>query len=562
MIDKLIKTLFIFLTSLILSVGCAGSGDDDDNDDSTDDDSAAADDDDDDDDDDDNDDDNDTSITCARDEDCDDGAYCNGSETCPAGQCVPGTAPCVEDTVFCNGSEFCDEAADACEHSGDPCSDDGAFCNGTESCDEINDACNHSGSPCADDGAFCNGSEFCDEANDACEHTGDPCSDDGAFCNGSEFCDEPGDACDRTGNPCADDGAFCNGNEYCDEGGDACLHTGDPCSDDGVFCNGTEYCDEGGDACDQTGTPCPLHANCDEIEDGCYIYEEIEIAVDDGGPENHWAGLEDGCVAVQGYALPPEPLTLIGARWIGYGGGPYGNNPVRFVIYYNSTPGLPPSEPALYRSNTFAFELFSQWEELSLGNIPELETPLSGGELFLGFEWTEQTPYPEPYWVEIGPYLAADEDSTPGAASWVYTLYAWGTMDTYGNPLAWMVRPTFEIVTYLDDDDDDDDTVFDFDLSPLDTNNVPNFISHRGQAYDSSARSAGRNAKLAEEVWYSDQMGAFPSYTGELDDLLTVDRNLTDDPDVTFTFYFANQTGFTLSTSSFAGTGFEFTYHD
>jgi len=39
--------------------------------------------------------------------------------------------------------------------------DDGAFCNGDESCDEENDVCLHSGDPCAEE-------EECDEENDVC----------------------------------------------------------------------------------------------------------------------------------------------------------------------------------------------------------------------------------------------------------------------------------------------------------------------------------------------------------------------------------------------------------
>ena len=89
---------------------------------------------------------------------------------------------------------------------------------------------------------------------------------------------------------------------------------------------------------------------------------------------------------------------------------------------------------------------------------------------------------------------------------------------------------------------------------------IPNFLSMTQSGFDASARSAGRNAKLAEEVWYSDQGGLTPSYTSSLDDLLSVDRNLTDDTEVTFTFGTCNTSGFTLWTEHTQGsTQYRFT---
>lgn len=513
---KLRLIAFIALALLFaLTIGnlsCAGKDDDDysgvslDYDDDDDDNANANDDDDDDDDD------NDTAIVCSGNEDCDDNAFCNGAETCVYGQCIPGDPPCNDDEVFCNGSEFCDEAAD-----------------------------------------------FCD-------HTGDPCADDGAFCNGSEFCDEAGETCDHTGDPCPIDGAFCNGNEYCDEPGDQCLHTGDPCNDDGAFCNGNEYCDEGNDLCDHTGDPCPLIANCDEIEDGCYLYDEVELAADDGDPEDYWAGLDNGCIAVQGFVLSPEPMTLVSVRWLSLSLSYFGNNPVRLVVYHNDVAGFAPIDPPVYRSDEFAFDLVFSWEIFSLAFVPQFADPFEGGELFIGFEWTQLTPYPEESPDLIGPYLAADEDSAPGTRSWVYTLYSWETLEYYGHPGAWVVRPTFESIVYLDDDDTDLDEDFtesgENDAPELSSTTLPNFISFRGQAYDNSAQSAGRNAKLAEEVWYNEQGGPFPSYTDQLSDLLTVDHNLNDDPNVTFAFGVCNSSGFILWTEHALGTGYQFEYHD
>ena len=91
---------------------------------------------------------------------------------------------------------------------------------------------------------------------------------------------------------------------------------------------------------------------------------------------------------------------------------------------------------------------------------------------------------------------------------------------------------------------------------------IPNFINLRQKAYDASAKSAGRNAKLAEEVYYNDREASTGSYTSSLDVLLGIDKNLTDDASVTFNFDHASESGFTLHTSHASGSGSTFVYHD
>jgi len=49
-------------------------------------------------------------MECMEDTDCDDGKYCNGSETCDEGACIAGNPPC-------SGSETCDEDNDKCTSS-------------------------------------------------------------------------------------------------------------------------------------------------------------------------------------------------------------------------------------------------------------------------------------------------------------------------------------------------------------------------------------------------------------------------------------------------------------
>jgi len=92
---------------------------------------------------------------------------------------------------------------------------------------------------------------------------------------------------------------------------------------------------------------------------------------------------------------------------------------------------------------------------------------------------------------------------------------------------------------------------------------IPNFINLRQKAYDASAKSAGRNAKLAEEVYYNDRTTSAGNYTSDLADLLAYDKNLTDDPGVTFTFEYASDSGFTLNTVHDNGSpSLTFQYHD
>ena len=92
---------------------------------------------------------------------CDNGQFCDGSETCDAiHDCQAGTPLHVDDGVDCT-DDRCDEVNDAIVNTpmGIYC-DDGAFCNGSETCDPIND-CQGGKSPCG-------AGETCDEAMDSC----------------------------------------------------------------------------------------------------------------------------------------------------------------------------------------------------------------------------------------------------------------------------------------------------------------------------------------------------------------------------------------------------------
>jgi hypothetical protein len=249
---------------------------------------------------------------CGSDPECDDGLFCNGSETCNIGVgCVSGTDPC--------GGAPCNEATDSCVGvcSLDVDCDDGEFCDGDEicdpgdpgadangcveadfgpcfftMCDEFNDECVQcfQNSQCNDDLA-CNGQETCvnnecvngapvdcpgmDPATPFCNESIDSCTectvnghcDDGLFCNGAETCDIDGTWMCMAGTSPCDDGVACTV-DTCDDVLDECTYTPDDgaCAD-GAFCNGDEVCDDllG---CLAGAAPCPI-AVCDEGGDVC-----------------------------------------------------------------------------------------------------------------------------------------------------------------------------------------------------------------------------------------------------------------------------------------------------
>ncbi|MCP3980917.1 MAG: S8 family serine peptidase [bacterium] len=282
---------------------------------------------------------------CTGDGACDDGAFCNGSETCDAfGSCQAGTTVDCDDGLYCNGAETCDNVAgcqsgtpvscddgvgctsDSCNEGSDSCDnttndavcDDGAFCNGAETCHATLDCqagsdpcpggdCDEGTDQCVDctidadcnDGQYCNGVETCNagtcqagtapncsdgvgctidscnEGSDSCDNTpSDGLCDDGAYCNGAETCDAFADCQSGTSVDC-DDGVGCT-IDSCNEGSDSCDNTtNDAACDDGAFCNGAETCSATLD-CQGGSDPCG-GAACDEGSDTC-----------DGGDEELW----------------------------------------------------------------------------------------------------------------------------------------------------------------------------------------------------------------------------------------------------------------------------------
>jgi hypothetical protein len=185
---------------------------------------------------------------------CDDGLYCNGTETCHSGVCASGIAPVCDDNNSCT-SDVCDESAKRCAHSllqgcqtcliPSDC-DDGNSCT-TDTCasGKCFNAVKLNGAAC-DDGAFCTVNDQCNGGN--CQGVPRDCSQYADVCNDSR-CSESLDVCEKTakanGTSC-DDILYCNGHESCQNG---VCQFGVP-----VACNDNNACTR--DACDESQKRC------------------------------------------------------------------------------------------------------------------------------------------------------------------------------------------------------------------------------------------------------------------------------------------------------------------
>lgn len=229
--------------------------------------------------------------------------YCDEKGTCFSGVCT------LEDVVVCNDNLDC--TIDSCENGGclhepdDSKCDDGLFCNGTETCSSV-DGCENGAPPLLDDGVDCT-VDSCDETLDDVVHAPDHllCTD-GLFCTGVEICDlDIGCLAGPAVEP--DDGLACT-LDSCDEEADAVLNTPDDSQcDDGLFCNGAELCVAGVGCVDamppglDDGIACTSDS-CDE-ENGLVLHEPQDAACND---DNVCNGLEI-CDAATG-CQKGEPL--------------------------------------------------------------------------------------------------------------------------------------------------------------------------------------------------------------------------------------------------------------
>ncbi|MEM7350648.1 MAG: sialidase family protein, partial [Acidobacteriota bacterium] len=185
-----------------------------------------------------------TAAGCSVNADCDDGAFCNGAETCNTGTgvCEAGTPPVCDDGVSCT-VDSCNEATDSCDAApNDSLCDNGLFCDGAETCAAIND-CQAGTAPNCNDGVSCT-VDSCNEGTDSCDNNpDDSVCDNGLFCDGAETCDVVND-CQAGTNPCSGS-QTCNETADICEGGSGCLHDVDFESGAGGWTGNTGSCTTG-----------------------------------------------------------------------------------------------------------------------------------------------------------------------------------------------------------------------------------------------------------------------------------------------------------------------------
>lgn len=118
-------------------------------------------------------------------EQCDDGNLVNGDCCSSTGQFEPAGSPCPDDGNGCT-NDVCN-ATGMCTHPNNtaPC-DDGVFCNGTDTCSS--GSCSaHAGNPCTTE---CN--RTCNETTDSCFNPATTPCDDGDACTLHDACDGTG----------------------------------------------------------------------------------------------------------------------------------------------------------------------------------------------------------------------------------------------------------------------------------------------------------------------------------------------------------------------------------
>jgi len=199
---------------------------------------------------------------------CDDGNVCNGTDTCGSGACSVHVDPLdCDDTNVCT-DDSCD-AVLGCQHADNAAScDDGAYCNGADTCSGGSCAV-HAGDPCPENSNVCDGITSCNEEGDRCDTSAAlVCNDDNQCTDDS--CD-PAAGCVYTNDDANDceDGLFCTVDDTCSAG--VCLAGPARDCDDGVSCT-NDSCNDVSDACEYAPNGDPT---C-EVEPGGDIQNAID----------------------------------------------------------------------------------------------------------------------------------------------------------------------------------------------------------------------------------------------------------------------------------------------
>ncbi|MCC6524467.1 MAG: hypothetical protein IT373_17560 [Polyangiaceae bacterium] len=228
---------------------------------------------------------------------CNDNLYCNGTDTCSGGACtVHAGNPCPGADGDGDCSETCREANDDCNGNDPDASgcNDGLYCNGTDTCST--GACSvHSGNPCPGPDGDGDCSETCREANDDCNGNDLDSSvcNDGLYCTLTDRCQTG--TCTGTGSPCPGPDGDGDCSETCREANDDCNGNDidNTACTDGLYCTLTDRCQAG--TCTGTGSPCPgpdgdgdCSETCREANDDC------------NGNDAPGSGCEDGLYCTTG----------------------------------------------------------------------------------------------------------------------------------------------------------------------------------------------------------------------------------------------------------------------
>ena len=171
---------------------------------------------------------------------CNDGSFCNGTDSCRLGTCIHSGDPCDINEVCDETLDICAPLCDGCDIGG-ICYPDGAShpqtpCRVCDVSISISDWADASHTPC-DDGIFCNGEDACQAG--VCVHMGDPCS-------AIEICSETARRCELRCEGCDINGACYP---------DGAMHPDHPCMSCDAEADKTDWSLETGTACDD-GNPC------------------------------------------------------------------------------------------------------------------------------------------------------------------------------------------------------------------------------------------------------------------------------------------------------------------